>query len=903
MKPLILKKGYLLYIILLLAFYFANAQKEASHWYFGINAGLNFNSGVPVADFDGALVTIEGCASISDVFGNLLFYTDGSTVWNRNHDVMPTGDNSLAGDVSSTQSAIIVPKPGDLLTYFIFTADGPKEDPKDRRGLNYYTVDMSLDGGLGDVVGLNDLPIRNGLLTSPTSEKIAAVKVFDEDAYWVMSLKEDRFYVFKVESTGVAPIPENGNDGFSVSADLRGYLKTSPDGTRLVSVNMQSGTYLYDFDSATGTVSNEMKLDLLELFGYGAEFSPSGAKLYISTGNYVPNDPQQENLFQFTLDMPNPNIAKINASRIKLHSYLNSRSALQLGLDGKIYRAIENNTFLGVINDPEGNGLDANYNHYGFNLGSGISGQGLPPFIQSFFDAQIQVDNLCFGDETEFKIISKTPIITISWDFGDGTPPSTEENPTHVYAASEDYDIRVEVLTAEELDIIEQTISIYDFPDLNSPVNLQQCDDGTDGISLFNLTESEILVSNDTGIQLFTYFLTPEDAENNENPIENVLDFSNNTASRVYVRVENQARCHSIAQVDLVVSTTAIPADFMVDLSECDNDLVDGDDTNGITNFDFSDATQEILDLFPPDQDLLVSYYENMSDALAKQNTIDSENYRNENSPFSQNIIVRVDSRINNACIGLGNHLTLTVKPLPTFELIELDYLCLNQLPSPLIVQVTNPQGLYTYEWRDANGVLLTTNTTSIYNVTEAGDYYVTAINDLNCEQSKKITVVASNLATVTDVDIIDGTANNSIDVHVSGEGDYEFALNDINGIYQEDGYFELSFGGLHTVYIRDINGCGIIPHEVVIIDVPKFFTPNGDGINDYWQVSGAYTQPNSIIYIFDRFGKVINQIDASGMGWDGNYNGNEILSSDYWYMVQLEDGRVLKGHFSLIRR
>jgi urease alpha subunit len=96
------------------------AQKEANIWYFGANAGLDFNSGTPVALLDGALDTIEGCATISDTDGNLLFYTDGITVFNKNHTIMLNG-MGLNGDTSTTQSALIVPKPNDENTYYIFT--------------------------------------------------------------------------------------------------------------------------------------------------------------------------------------------------------------------------------------------------------------------------------------------------------------------------------------------------------------------------------------------------------------------------------------------------------------------------------------------------------------------------------------------------------------------------------------------------------------------------------------------------------------------------------------------------------------------------------------------------------------------------------------------------------------
>ena len=892
-------KNCILFIILLFIFHFSFAQKEASHWYFGNKAGLDFSSGSPVLDSKGSLNTLEGCATISDINGNLLFYSDGSVVWNRNHSIMPNG-TPLAGNSSSTQSAIIVPKPEDQNLYFIFTVDWSNG----KSGLNYYTIDMRLDGGLGDVISANNAPVSTRLLESPMSEKINAVKVLNEDAFWVVSLKEDRFYVFKVGSFGVSSQPVNGNDGFRPSVDSRGYLKISPDGTKMISANMTSGTFLYDFDSKTGIVTNERQLNVLSRFSYGAEFSPSSKKLYLSTGNFdAQGTPAQENLFQFTLDIDDPTSANLNATRVNLHTYTNQRAALQLALDGKIYRAIDNEPFLGVINNPEGDGFAANYVHKAISLGSKISKQGLPPFIQSFFIANILVDNQCLGDETIFTINSNEPIVSIVWDFGDGSPKSIEENPSHTYGSSGIYRLTVVITTEDEVEKINQNITIFDLPDVLTPITMQQCDDDTDGISIFDLRQSEELISDGVLTNTYSYYLKYEDAEEKINPIDNPSSFSNADGNIVFVRVENQVECYSIAKLNLEVSTTTIPVDFMIEFYECDNDLIDGDDSNGITNFSFSYATQEILDLFPPDQDLNVGYYDNMLDALLQQNEIDSNAYRNESSPFSQELIVRVDNRLNKTCVGLGQHLTLKVASLPEFDLVEHEILCLNTLPDPLVIKVNNPEGLYIYEWRNEKGTLLTTNTSSILEVTVSGEYYVTAITDLNCERTKKITIEDSNTARVENVDIIDATDRNSIDVHVSGEGDYEFSLNEINGPYQDDGFFEIAFGGVHTVYIKDKNSCGIVSHQVVVLNIPKFFTPNGDGINDSWQVNGVFSQPNSKIYIFDRFGKILNQIGATTTGWDGNYNGNPLPSSDYWYMVQLEDGRILKGHFSLIRR
>jgi len=875
------------------------AQKEASHWYFGHNAGLDFSGGDPIFDTSGSLNTIEGCATISDSEGNLLFYTDGTSVWNRRHFIMPTG-KGLFGDSSSTQSAIIVPNPENDQIYYIFTVDWSQGN----QGMNYYTVDMQLDGGFGDVIGVRGLPKRELLLRPPTSEKITAVQVFNDITFWIISLKSGRFYVYKVDRNGVNSNPVKGNDGFNISKDKRGYLKVSPDGKKLVSANFSSGTFLYDFNDATGVVSNERQLDLEDWWAYGVEFSPLSKKLYISTGNVTPNkDPQRENLYQFNLDNEDLSTENLNNSRVKLHTYLNQRSALQLGPNGKIYRAIEDESFLGVINKPEEDGTDANYVHGDISLGGKISAQGLPPFIQTFFSANIQVQNQCLGDETSFTVRSNEPVVSIEWDFGDGSAKSTEINPTHMYNELGEFTVKVIVKTENEIKEIEQIITIFEKPSVISPVILKQCDDNNDGITLFNLRQSENLISQNSENLIFTYHLNRIDAEDNRNSIENPESFSNELSKQLYVRISNEKNCGSIAELNLQVSTTAIPEDFLIPLVACDNDLVDGDASNGITNFNLSLAINDILMLFPEDQYLNVTFYENMEDALTLNNVLDTENYRNESSPFFQDIVVRVDDNRDNGCVGLGYHVKLETKASPVFDLKEHQFLCLSEPQIPIQIKVEDPQGSYTYTWHNANGDLLTTNKTSILNVTEPGDYFVTAINSNNCENTKKIDIVASSIAVVEDIKIEDGIEDSSVTIEVSGEGDYEFSLDDINGPYQRDNFFSGISGGEHTIYVKDLNGCGIISEGLAILNIPKFFTPNNDGINDTWKIEGIFSQPNSKVYIFDKFGKVIKQINTEGDGWDGNYKGRPLPSTDYWYHVQMEDGRNFKGHFSLIRR
>ena len=143
-----------------------------------------------------------------------------------------------------------------------------------------------------------------------------------------------------------------------------------------------------------------------------------------------------------------------------------------------------------------------------------------------------------------------------------------------------------------------------------------------------------------------------------------------------------------------------------------------------------------------------------------------------------------------------------------------------------------------------------------------------------------------------------------TISIVATGEGDYEYALDNINGPYQDDTTFYDVSPGFHTVYVRDKNGCGIANETVSVIGFPNFFTPNDDGYNDTWHIYGINTpsQSGSEIYIFDRYGKLLKQLLFNSLGWDGTYNGNPMPTSDYWFYIKLGDNRIFRGHFTLKR-
>jgi gliding motility-associated-like protein len=1099
-------KSFILSLIALFFVCHVSSQKQANHWFFGVNAGLDFTNATqnisPVADTSGKLDTVEGCATISDSNGNLLFYTDGSTVWDKNNNIMPHGIG-LFGNASSTQSAIIVPKPGDPNTYYIFTVDAQEVIPTtSNKGLNLYTVDLTLNGGLGDVVNTAGVPDVTNLLPQPSSEKITAVLQTNKIDYWVITLKINTFYAYKITSAGVDVANPVTSTLTTTFQDRRGYLKVSPNGQFLATANMRSGFYFYDFDIATGKVSNPRVLNLPFTANgsgpYGVAFSSLSKKLYVTTGSFDNTNTTIERLYQFNLDQTNLNESNFTASRVQLHSYLNSRSALQLSSEGKIYRNIDSQSKLGVITNPDALGTAANYQHAAIDLGGRLSRQGLPPFIQSFFIADIQVLNMCFGDLTEFLVNSTEPILSMLTDFGDGSATSTSLTPKHTYTATGNYTVSITITTATETKTFTKnfnisavptattptdwlacddnndgffdfdfsqkdaeilngqdpavfavqyftdaaftqeitglytnitaytaetiyarvvnkdnftcaadtqfTINVFDsatpalaadIPDLETcddaldgddtngsatvdlttqstfilngqssldfdinyftdaaltnpisnpttykntvaggqtiyvsvsnklnptcnattsfnvvihplpiitpVVTLKQCDVDTDGISDFNLTESNLLINTQNPAPTFTYYLNLADAQLGDTTlaIQNPDVFSNSTASTIYTRVENSFGCFRVAQVNLLATTTQIPADFLVLLEECDDTVEDG-----ITTFNFTDATTAILNLFPAGQNLAVTYYRTTADALAEQNVIDITNYRNEVA-YSQDIVVRLESLDNNACIGLGTHVKLTVNPLPQFDLLDSQYVCLNDLP--LTVSVTNPAATYDYVWRNASGAVVGNNSPSV-NLVKGGEYTVTAktTDGTSCSKTKTITINESVTATIENLNIIDDSDNNSIEVNLSGTGVYEIALDNLNNFTPFNGNvyrFTNVIPGIHTIYIRDRNGCGLTIKQAVVIGFPRFLTPNGDGINDTWNVKGASLQPNSLIYIFDRFGKLIAKVDPTGPGWDGTFNGRRLPSSDYWFTARLEDGRIKKGHFSLVRR
>lgn len=745
--------------------------QEDNIWYFGGNAGLDFNNGAPVPLTDGQLNTLEGCASIAGPTGDLLFYTDGVTVWNKNHLVMENG-LGLMGHISSIQSALIVQRPGTSHLYYIFTTTAGGYE----QGLRYSIVDMNENNGLGSVTNLNVL------LHTPTTEALSATYHSNGEDIWIIShnYNSNLFSTYLVTSNGVAANPVISPVGVFIGNEGQATIKISPDGSKLALSNwtsIQGGTQLFDFDSLTGSVSNPLTLTLSN--DYSTAFSPSGNILYLSNTNQ---------LIQYDLLANDITSSALEVFSRNQDSFSGEIGSLRTGPDNKIYIARKHLNIVSIINNPDILGMGCNVVENGIVLGESqinFSAYGLPnTVLPPLFRINAQ-DVLCLEEQIVYSVSNAVFLENMHWDFGDGTT-SQEVSPSHSYQAPGIYVIR---LTAQRQGITRNT---------------------------------EFIVT--------------------------------------------------------VVPTPLVT--LAEDLALCD------EDNNGIAIFDLASQNVTILAALNPD-DYEITYHTALDQAESGNESIPVI-FSNTSNP--QTIYARVEDK-SSGCYATTSF-RLIVRQKPVIAMPDRYALCEGSS-----VTLIAPEGFDTYSW--SNG-----ETTRSIVAVSTGTYTLTVAvvaSGILCENAKTISVYQSQVPEIIDVHINDWTASqNSITISASGNGDYEYSIDGI--IYQDSSEFYDLESGIHTVFVRDINGCGSDSQDVTLLMYPKFFTPNGDGINDVWRIKYSYFEPKMRVHILDRYGKRLASFDGVNQGWDGTHNGTALPATDYWFIVERHDGRKHQGHFSMIR-
>ncbi len=857
------------------------AQMEAAVWYFGEQAGLSFVNGRPMALLDGQIDSLEGCASIATSDGDLLFYTNGETIWNRNHEIMANGED-IGGNLSATQAALIIPKPGSGNIYYVFTTDAVQfyQGGGNGGGFNYTTVDMS--NGVGVVVE------KNRSLLSQSTEKVTAVLAGNGVDIWVVTQKEALFYSYLISASGVDETPVTSAVSFGVTDfnNIRGSLKASPDGSHIANAftifepQFTGRLYLYDFDNATGMVSGEQLID--DDFGfYGIEFSSDSSKLYAS-GKLITNESGSTlAIYQYDMEAANIPASSFLLAQLRTTFLSDISGTLQLAMDKKIYYTFPGNE-LSVIEKPNELGSAARFKREIVDLGGRKSNFGLPPFVPSFFESIFDFENICYGDQTQFAIYPDAPVASVVWNFddpdSDTANTSTSFAPTHVFTAPGPYVVSVDVTftNGRPNKRFIEVVDIRETPSLTQNLALVQCDiDGQDdGITAFNLTAIEEEFEDSEESYEFQYYVSELDALNSENAIDPIGYTNAVPLQQLYVRVFSDPSCFQIFPMTLSTQTASDVG--IIDLTVCE---LDESSANQVS----LDGVEVLVASLYPGLDL--SFYSSKEDALL------------ELRPFTIDIITLIDLEVpelffrgerTNDCAIVGGIL-FDLKGEVGIEDQQV-YLCSDDTPT-----ILHAGGRYSsYLWS-------TGETTASIQVQTPGVYEVTVSNGPGCIDTAVFTVTETPEISF-EVRIDDFRQSNRLVVFALSEiGPLKYSI-DGGQTFQNSPSFANVAPGIHTVVVSDRAGCAYATQEVTVRGTPRYFTPNGDGVNDFWQVDRARDYQQFDVSIFDRFGKLMTRFDHRSKGWDGTMAGEAMPTGSYWFRIELGD-EIYTGHFALIRR
>ncbi|MCF7561778.1 T9SS type B sorting domain-containing protein [Sabulilitoribacter multivorans] len=421
-------------------------------------------------------------------------------------------------------------------------------------------------------------------------------------------------------------------------------------------------------------------------------------------------------------------------------------------------------------------------------------------------------------------------------------------------------------------------------PTTNTIGTIPICDNDTDS---YELSLVDTMIVNDTSSVNISYHDTFSDAEANVAPLNRTYNYtlSNHT---IFVRVSDTSTgCHITSSFILQINENPIP-NTPSDLIDCD------DDFDGFLSFDLSSQDSTIMGSLSA-SNFNVTYYNTMDDAENGSNVLPTSH-----SAFNSEIIYARLENNATGCYGV-TQFTTYVNPLPVIPIDDVVPLCINDLPLIIDAYTGNPND--TYQWSTG----ATTSQIQLNDPSEIGDYWVTAttpnIGSNDCSYTKEFTVIESEEASINFTTKVDFADPNSITVDIDGIGDYVFILD--NGEPQTSNVFENVTFGIHIITIRDLNGCQDVTTEVVVIDVPKFFTPNNDSVFDTWHIVGISEIPGTIVYIYDRYGKLLKTLPHTSIGWDGTFNGQNMPSDDYWFLAKvIQNGTPfdVKGHFALKR-
>ncbi|WP_400080478.1 choice-of-anchor L domain-containing protein [Winogradskyella sp. R77965] len=554
--------------------------------------------------------------------------------------------------------------------------------------------------------------------------------------------------------------------------------------------------------------------------------------------------------------------ANTGANELPLNYTTNSNSEL-------IYSRVENldsgcvdvvSFYINALSLPEVN-FDQTFTECADNFNTNIQWDLTQYEVEIIDGRQYNIDFTYFRLETDLE--------------SNMNPIANPENYTNI-SSPETVFVKVRNATTNCYASVPVQLIVNEPPPINPIENYQICENNDNLIDLSEVTE---VLLDDTYNVIVSYHVNEQDASENRNALNLDYNYSNRSET-LYVRAEySTTHCFGVYPFQLAVNSSPI-------VSQPNNLVGCDDDFDGLLEFDLTTQNAAILNGQNPN-DFSLRYYNSENDALENTSPLNTD-YIAYNEEI---IFVRVENNTT-GCFDTTQFSTI-VNPLPLVA-IEDQVICLDNLP--LLVSANTNDSMDSYLWS-------TNETSPEIEIDETGTYSVTVTNQFGCESTSTFNVTESESAIIDVVETIDFSDPNNITVTVNGIGNYLYQLN--NGNIQASNMFVNVPIGYNTITVIDQNGCARVTREVLVIDAPKHFTPNNDGDFDTWHIVGVETLPGTVLYIFDRYGKLLKEINSNTPGWDGTYNGNKMPTGDYWYVATVTQNSKtfeIKGHFTLRR-
>jgi gliding motility-associated-like protein len=891
-----------LFVLLPLTFNGQLIDKRWDTWYFQSRVGLKINGCNEIPLRDGGCGGAAGVCTISDSAGNLLFYSNSQSVWNKKHQVMPNGNlYGWGGGVYHYQGPVIMPQPGNDSLYYMFHVHPlPMENGDYPTEFHFNIINKNADNGNGDLI------VKEKKLYFGTTEATAAVLNANNKDYWIVSHKKnsDSFVVYKLTAAGLDMTPTYYKIGDYVAGGWRDrqlVIKFSPDRKKMVLTRnirksdpnnyiRDGGFDLFDFDATTGAISNPIIIrdGFVSNISTGAEFSPDSKVLYVST---------MDHLFQF--DVSVHDFTQINVSRIMISSPGNSFGHILLASNGKIYVSkFLSNDYLGIIEKPNVLGATCNFKpdgvyfpglnwNWGLYLGWGLN-NCIQPYLRHnrYLFSDLLADKTCFGDSSYFRI--KDLIAdSVKWDFAD--PVSGKMNysdntePSHFFASTGNYRVRCIIFNPCAIDTLEKDVLIHT-PALylgadtvicsNVPVTLRSNITGAqhlwktgsmaDSLTVMKpgqywveVTKAGCKVS-DTIVILFK---SP--------PLVNLgIDTTICTGASLKLTAADPS-------IDSYLWSAGSNTTPSINVQNAGEYFVQVQGKNGCLNYDTIKISVTPLPNFTLGHDTVLcdgqrkQYVFNLPGAFYTWNTGSQDK-----AITIQNAGLYWLEVTQNGCTAADSVL-IQYKPLPIVNLGPDTILCEG---SGLQLHINGP---YTsLLWQDGS-------TTANYYINRKGRYSIRASLD-GCSSTDTINVNYNSMPKLflgADTVLCEGMA---IDLYPK--------IFDTTGIFYlwsnglTDSKIKVTTPGIYGLKV--MNQCGSSSDEIIIskgvckIIVPDAFTPNNDNRNDVFRALFGENVVSFKMQIFNRWGQLIFQSNDIRKGWDGTVNGQPQSTGQYVWQI-----------------